>query len=1506
MSASIHQRVFNHPGMIRLVSHDALLRILPEAALSGWLPHCLAEMIHRAWLLRGGGEHSEHFKRAWLEHGFPNELVMAISAWCFQQQNQRSFDLPEAWNANFQPATREILRQLLVSWQNADGMVVFVRTANDAAVNSATALPFEIGMHAREMRAYGKGEKPNGLNLTPAIQRAFAIAAAAKWIREDWQPSLYFNTLIGSCDLLPLEGLSACLPILAALRFRSKGRRLSPLHTAFSGVLGSNGNLEPKDSDPPWETKRNLIHQIGARGILPDVWPVNEPVVTALNGMFTELREKCTSVECIPVPPRVEPKKLHFDTYLKGKRTGFVGRDWLFQKLSSSKSKGLLIIAPQGTGKTSLVAELVQQRMCQQIIAHHCCRSDSEDTREAATFVQSLAAMLADRLPEYDDCLAEPQVMEALSGAKDAAMALSQGIIEPLGRIKAPKGDVRYVVIDALDEAFSVRSSGNAILQLLAKHLDQMPNWLRILATTRDDPRVIESLESWEQVRLDNASNSEDVRNYIEQRLGETVLARLVKENGGSKKTLLAELARRCLGNFLFAKLVLDGLESGLYHLDRLEKLPPDLSFQYKDSLDRAFGGDLAADVRIIFEVMLSARQELRHEELAGATGLGRGAFHNAFTKIRSFLSSGWQEEDSRVGFFHPSFARWLNHEEQRGPNEHTAPEAYQVSRDEGNKRLAEWCARSGQAFEAMPEYSRRHGTYHFVDAGDWTAVTGRLTELRYIECRTKADKVYDLIAEYDYALEKMPSDKFNEQQKGRIKVFRRFVTAEATALSQYAHRDDFVVQQALNHSPDGPVYAAATEMLSEIQTPLLKRRWSESDRALPPSFGLPFPIRWPILDCVVDPTWRLAATLHKAEEGSGSTIAIWNLDTQSLVKELEAKHAIKAIQLLADGQRLRAFCPLGNLSEWEIETGMRGNDVDHPKPRPFHAMAATPDGEWVVFIYLGELSKGESGYDEGTIEALRWHVGGSDAPMSLKYTETFDSPWPSPGEVQISPDGQTALFEGALLDLNALKAHPFHEGESTPIMTADGESAIVNKRSALEKWDVRSGQGFLQKWTLDVPDEIIDILSFSPDDRFVVIEKEDSRFGVWHLASGKCVRLLSRFKKAYFSPDGNRLLLWQVSSSQKHSLTIEHLSETEETGFGIPSDTDAEITAGMSLDGRVAFSGQTYWHRHNGWLGVWDVASASTKRTVFKGMLLVLGGCLMSDGKSVVLKNFEEGFDDCLLRIRSAQDVLGLEACQIMAKITLDGSRRISYGFLVPMPDPNRVRICDVKRIQRSLDSYLSPTSTEPLQIEDLGSWVFDLSSENPCPENWRVSWQGETIPFWGGGGFRWLHTPGEHQKTDQKIYSADGQWLITWDKDKLEIKKWREVKPTIALLIPSRIESVSIDNRLNVIAVESPAGELTFFNTLNMTPSGHLIATACRKLEYNRVLERPVVYPPCCAKEFPLPGPMADTIKKLSHPDQTLGSFDDPALLAECPECGAKLKFNPFFIDIRPFEEE
>ncbi|WAR11844.1 hypothetical protein MAR_026024, partial [Mya arenaria] len=97
-----------------------------------------------------------------------------------------------------------------------------------------------------------------------------------------------------------------------------------------------------------------------------------------------------------------------------------VGRRWLFQlldeQLNNTKKNGILLEADMGYGKSAIAAHITCAKdgdqgmeMRKRLIAFHVCKFDVKKTHQAGVFIQRLASMISNNIPEFNetinDCL---------------------------------------------------------------------------------------------------------------------------------------------------------------------------------------------------------------------------------------------------------------------------------------------------------------------------------------------------------------------------------------------------------------------------------------------------------------------------------------------------------------------------------------------------------------------------------------------------------------------------------------------------------------------------------------------------------------------------------------------------------------------------------------------------------------------------------------------------------------------------------------------------------------------------------------------------------------------------------------------------------------------------------------------------------------------------------------------------------------------------------------------
>jgi hypothetical protein len=484
-----------------------------------------------------------------------------------------------------------------------------------------------------------------------------------------------------------------------------------------------------------------------------------------------------------------------FASFLHDRRRDFCGRQWLFDEIEAwrtdpTRPRALLITGDPGIGKSAIVAQLVHLNPGGQVLAYHCCRADTPETLRPARFVRSLAAMIASQLEGFANLLDDPRVEEALSESRcesDPASAFEEGILNPLHRLHTPPGGDRYLLIDALDEALTVREGLSLVGLLSPSRLDRLPGWLRVVATTRNEPDVLEQLRGLraEEIRAHDPRNLDDIERFLAHRLGQPALvgrlfrslpsplagegqgegaipipSPLAGEGQGERagvasqaertSEIIRRLRQKSDGNFLWVQQALLGIERGEFTLDRLDDLPPGLPGLYRSFFERHFPDDASyAPARTLLEVVVAAAEPLAADQLASATGLEPDyELPRILGQLAAYLT-----ERGRYVAYHKSLIDWL-----------TAPESFRgvrrnfaASPKRGHHRLADWCwSEYWRGPERMSPYAGRFLPTHLMATARWDDLAAVLRDLPYLEARAEAGQVFDLALDFTRSVEQM------------------------------------------------------------------------------------------------------------------------------------------------------------------------------------------------------------------------------------------------------------------------------------------------------------------------------------------------------------------------------------------------------------------------------------------------------------------------------------------------------------------------------------------------------------------------------------------------------------------------------------------------------------------------------------------------------------------------------------------------------------------------------
>jgi len=353
-----------------------------------------------------------------------------------------------------------------------------------------------------------------------------------------------------------------------------------------------------------------------------------------------------------------------FFAELKTAAGNFVGREWVLaqiEKWRPGNRSCFVVEAEPGSGKTAFIAEMVRRNDDGRVLAYHFCNAMKPDTVNARMFVRYIAAMLCGTISAYAKRLRRSEELVRALKSSDPTTMLSQGVLAALHSI--PMEGIRYILVDALDEAS--RDDGQVTIpKLLAQASQEFPPWLKLIATTRRDDRVLPLFQHAERCFLGGAvaNQRDDLRNYVERRFADLRLGAIAGLDEAAQRPVIATIAERAVGNFQYADTVLGEIRNGELHLGELDHLPGELSSLYYRVADRRFPDP--ADFRVawtILSVLLAAREPLTRGQLAAISGLGREEVSSTLGALSCLLT--WDSGTGAERVYRPahkSISDWL------------------------------------------------------------------------------------------------------------------------------------------------------------------------------------------------------------------------------------------------------------------------------------------------------------------------------------------------------------------------------------------------------------------------------------------------------------------------------------------------------------------------------------------------------------------------------------------------------------------------------------------------------------------------------------------------------------------------------------------------------------------------------------------------------------------------------------------------------------------------------
>jgi hypothetical protein len=402
-------------------------------------------------------------------------------------------------------------------------------------------------------------------------------------------------------------------------------------------------------------------------------------------------------------------------------------RQWLFDELSSwftdknSDSTVMILTAGPGVGKSVFAAEVCRMYAEQgQLAACHFFQYYKSDYRDPRMIIESLASNMCDNVKGFkaklDDQLQKRHSTETIS---DAFRVL---LNDPLFALEERKP--MLLVIDALDESAVVGKS--EFLDLISEEFPKLPQWIKILITSRPELPVKEQLHHLNPVQITpyDTRNKDDLLKYLRKSLSHIC----------NDDKVFRSLAGNCEGSFLYAyytQLELKETTKQLTIENISELVPKGIGDFYKKQFKHLENqlndfGSSGIKLKRFLQILVAAKGPLPLSLLPECLGLPDDIEYKVRESIIGIMSSIFPVYDNCLTIYHKSLRDWLMSD---GYKEH----AFTVDSQTGHEYLWKVCKKvfdqiislsTFSSFKPSPmtRYALTHGISHMIQSGSKTS----------------------------------------------------------------------------------------------------------------------------------------------------------------------------------------------------------------------------------------------------------------------------------------------------------------------------------------------------------------------------------------------------------------------------------------------------------------------------------------------------------------------------------------------------------------------------------------------------------------------------------------------------------------------------------------------------------------------------------------------------------------------------------------------------------------
>ena len=918
---------------------------------------------------------------------------------------------------------------------------------------------------------------------------------------------------------------------------------------------------------------------------------------------------------------------------------GFIGRSGDFEALDDyvkgDSGKLFIITAPGGMGKTMLLANWLDRcesrgLECKGSTFHYRFIGQSDRSTTVPNMLRSLMLELqqvAGKIPKtYHESSKDPRGNEITREAPleiphdpEKLMALW---LEYLPRLEGKT----VIVVDAVNQL----ESGLADLRWAP--LNGLPGHVKLIISFREDAgegnKLLEKLRGNDHVIHHRIPPFEDIEDR--RRLVKAYLDQYLKDIDPAHLEEIIQM--KGAGNPLFLKVVL----SELRVFGSFQHLPQKIHEDFGDSPVTAFDGVLGRlekdpayssiipkqAVPLLFGLLSHARYGLSVDELSrlfiqsltladNAAGYQSASETvNLFIRqVRPFLAL----RNGRYDFFYESFRV-------------AATDRYECTKDDLPYRATSqgWHRKLSDYFYQLPLWAgkdekgndlpdRRKVSelpYHLTKGCVWARVEEILTGLRFIEAKCAAGMTYELMKDYDVAMNEIPEGRAErETEIEKEREIQRCTREIIEYARQWSEARDRHAQDTAKYPMPGSDDIPLPKVIESVK-PWTDEEINEDTKKF---INTPTPLhKLKIFSQFVNgeahnlvkyssyPLFCIQQAYNSADAGPVHDAAckILERDTETttiLRKKLSLPQfnphpgtlrtleghtrLVEAVSLTPDGRRAVSGSSDKMLRVWDVEIGQWLRTLEGHKDDVL-AVSLTLDGRCAV---SGSVDKTLRVWDVESGQCLRTLEGHTGSVYAVSLTPD--------GRCAVSGSGDKTLRVWDVETGECLLTLEGHTGGVNAVsLTPDGRRAVSGSwDKTLRVWDVETGQCLR---TLEGHTDWVEAVSLTPDGRCAVSGSGDNTLRVWDVETGRCLRTLEGHRDVVIAvsltPDGCRavsgsedetLRVWDVESGQCLRVLEGHM------GF--------VNAVSLTLDGYHAVSGSS-----DRTLRVWNMERGQCLRT--------------------------------------------------------------------------------------------------------------------------------------------------------------------------------------------------------------------------------------------------------------------------------------------------------------------